>query len=1048
MPSLYGLGNNTVNVSVTNTTGLYQLNGAAQVLNNAQQLLALLSNNGTVYFQLDPATANTQVEAFSAGGNGTGNYGNTNVATFLGSNSYVTINTQGNITAPYFFGNGAYLTGVGASSNYTNVNVANYLPIYTGNIQAGNITTGNVTQSAYFVGDGSRLYNLNVNVALANIGSNSIVTTGNISAGYFFGNAAYLTGLPATYSNANVNVTGSGNTGSSITTTISNTGVSAGSYGNTGYYPTFTVQADGRISLANSIALPASTQVQGTANQINVSASGSTYTVSLPSAIIAPGSLSVTGNASVGNLTASGNVTALYYFGNGSQLTGLPATYSNANVASYLPTYSGNISAGNITVSGNVSAGYFSGNGSQLTGIVSSYGNANVSAYLSSGTDSANIITTGNVSGTYFLGNGAYLTGINNSLSPGYFLDAYDTTTQSAANASLSYVINISNVGSRNGISVVNSNAISFTYAGTYEIASSFQFLNADNAAHNANVWVRQNGVDQAYSNYNQSLQPRISSGTPSGQLLTFVSTFTANAGDTVQYVWQTDGPNVVTISSEAAGTSPTRPNVPGVQISAFSISNVQSPNGNILLVGNVTGSGLLGSNITTTISNTGVSAGTYGNATYVPQFTVNSDGRISSVTNVAISGGGGNASPGGANTQVQYNSSGTFAGSANLTYNSATGNITLGNNIVVNAVNNNITTNLAINASGSTTTISPGRITFGNGFNGDWSGTTQGSSTASRVAIADLYSRSSGGARSPSLYLGNYVQYTGNITNTGDRATTLFSQAGFGGNISQTNNTLNTLSGILVNAFAGGGPAGNLTALGNISAQYVTGISSTVGISANSTVGNIYGVTATMAATGFNGTGNVTTAIGFSPQWSSSAITPTNYYAFYMPGTLNQYGVVSPTTGGGRAASNYYFLYNGDPVAKTELGSLVHYTMFRPNAYIDANSIMYVSKTSGQTQYLVPNTNVLATNLNSFLTSLTDGAGNVQYQTDTVQLIVSQPSSGGFSITLPNTGNVKYYQGNSSVSTTANSVSVITFTAYDNAGTQNFLIKVDGPYL
>ena len=121
-------------------------------------------------------------------------------------------------------------------------------------------------------------------------------------------------------------------------------------------------------------------------------------------------------------------------------------------------------------------------------------------------------------------------------------------------------------------------------------------------------------------------------------------------------------------------------------------------------------------------------------------------------LTWTAQTGGGGNGVPGGANTQVQYNSSGTFAGSANLTYNSATGNITLGNNIVVNAVNNNITTNLAINASGSTTTISPGRITFGNGFNGDWSGTTQGSSTASRVAIADLYSRSSGGARSPSL--------------------------------------------------------------------------------------------------------------------------------------------------------------------------------------------------------------------------------------------------------------------------------------------------------
>ncbi len=35
---------------------------------------------------------------------------------------------------------------------------------------------------------------------------------------------------------------------------------------------------------------------------------------------------------------------------------------------------------------------------------------------------------------------------------------------------------------------------------------------------------------------------------------------------------------------------------------------------------------------------------------------------------------GGGGGTPGGANTQVQFNNNGTFGGSANLTFNSATG--------------------------------------------------------------------------------------------------------------------------------------------------------------------------------------------------------------------------------------------------------------------------------------------------------------------------------------------------------------------------------------
>jgi hypothetical protein len=63
------------------------------------------------------------------------------------------------------------------------------------------------------------------------------------------------------------------------------------------------------------------------------------------------------------NVTATGNLTALnanlgnaasanYFIGNGSLLTGLPASYANANVANYLPTFAGNLTAGNISVSG------------------------------------------------------------------------------------------------------------------------------------------------------------------------------------------------------------------------------------------------------------------------------------------------------------------------------------------------------------------------------------------------------------------------------------------------------------------------------------------------------------------------------------------------------------------------------------------------------------------------------------------------------------------------------------------------------------------------
>lgn len=59
---------------------------------------------------------------------------------------------------------------------------------------------------------------------------------------------------------------------------------------------------------------------------------------------------STTGNITAGNISATGNITGSYILGNGSQLTGLPQQYGNANVAAYLPTYTGNLAGNNINI--------------------------------------------------------------------------------------------------------------------------------------------------------------------------------------------------------------------------------------------------------------------------------------------------------------------------------------------------------------------------------------------------------------------------------------------------------------------------------------------------------------------------------------------------------------------------------------------------------------------------------------------------------------------------------------------------------------------------
>ena len=129
------------------------------------------------------------------------------------------------------------------------------------------------------------------------------------------------------------------------------------------------------------------------------------------------GNVSATGNLTGGNLntvsiyatgliSAAGTVTGNYFVGNGAFLTGITTTYGNANVATYLPTYTGGFAnlLGNVTTTANVQGAYVLGNGSQLTGLPATYGNANVATYLAG--SAGNIIPAANVS--YSLGSSAY----------------------------------------------------------------------------------------------------------------------------------------------------------------------------------------------------------------------------------------------------------------------------------------------------------------------------------------------------------------------------------------------------------------------------------------------------------------------------------------------------------------------------------------------------------------------------------------------------------------------------------------------------------------
>lgn len=186
------------------------------------------------------------------------------------ANSNVSVGVNGTANVAVFSNIGLLLNGVVSAS---------------GNVRGGNLNTAGQVSAA-----------------------------GNITGNYVFGNGSQLTGLPATYGNANVSA----------------------------FLPTYTGNLYPTAVYTNNYLYANGQPFGGGSNYSNANVAAYLPTYS--------GNLSAGNIATTGVVSATGNVTGSYIFGNGSQLTGLPATYGNANVAAYLPTYTGNLSPGNLNV--------------------------------------------------------------------------------------------------------------------------------------------------------------------------------------------------------------------------------------------------------------------------------------------------------------------------------------------------------------------------------------------------------------------------------------------------------------------------------------------------------------------------------------------------------------------------------------------------------------------------------------------------------------------------------------------------------------------------
>jgi len=271
------------------------------------------------------------------------------------------ITTAGNVSATYYTGNGYYLTGLPAT--YGNTQVAAYL---NNGIATDINITGNISPTAnavYSLGtltnQWKSLYVSNNTIYIAGtavqVANGSLIVGGNaVSSGSTYSNSnvsAYYVANTVTASN--IQILNNGNIRLPTGATIND------SYG-AGYLvlsPNTAANALAGVMIGGSgYLISPNGSRNAVLNYNSISGQFGIYQVAVygnqQNAIVNSGSnnfgniggiSSFFGNLFVANIYSQG-----YLYPNGTSiLSGIGGTYSNSNVAAYLPTYNGNI--GNIT---------------------------------------------------------------------------------------------------------------------------------------------------------------------------------------------------------------------------------------------------------------------------------------------------------------------------------------------------------------------------------------------------------------------------------------------------------------------------------------------------------------------------------------------------------------------------------------------------------------------------------------------------------------------------------------------------------------------------
>jgi hypothetical protein len=143
------------------------------------------------------------------------------------------------------------------------------------------------------------------------------------------------------------------------------------------------------------------------------------------------------------------------------------------------------------------------------------------------------------------------------------------------------------------------------------------------------------------------------------------------------------------------------------------------------------------------------------------------------------------------------------------------------------------------------------------------------------------------------------------------------------------------------------------------------------------------------------------------------------------------------------RNATNYHAFRNDDVLAKSRLGSLETFNEWTSNVTSSGGSLT-IDKLNGQVQQIYPTENITSITFSNFVVSASKPSGAVVNQTDTVTLIIQQGAT-PYTVTMPTGTAYRYAAGGNTVTSVANTTTMISITGtynYNTAANQ-YLITI-----